>query len=220
MGSLAHLPWGTCPREGPGPWWGLQQDEPCPFSGAGLVLKQKLNLIHCQCSFRRNAAFTAEEADAISLPPDSIRPAHHQRSPHPPQKAGFARLSLADAARHPAASQSPCTTAPPWLYTQLHPDFQPALAQGGFGAATGTLLPLPGVSALCLALAERAGMTFPKGLNKPLGHREIEGRGGVTAPSLPQSHSAPRLQAPGVRAATTQCLPNPALLGWIFKIGL
>lgn len=110
---------------------------------------------------------------------------------------------------------------------QLHRGFTPSSILifnqrwlSGFGAATGTLLPLPGVSALCLALAERAGMTFPKGLNKPLGYREIEGRGGVTAPSLPQSHSAPRLQAPGVRAATTQCLPNPALLGWIFKIGL
>lgn len=137
---------GTCPREEPGPWWGLQEDDLCPSSGAGLVLKQKLNLIHCQCrcSFKRNAAFTAEDTGAISPRQHLVCTSHHQ--PSCPPKGWADQLSLTDVARHPAASQSPWTTAPAWIYTQLHPDFQPALAQGDFGAALGCQLcdyPLP-----------------------------------------------------------------------------
>lgn len=70
--SLGHLLWGTCPAAGAGPagpCGGLWEDASCLSSGAGLVLKQKLNLIHPWCghSFKTKAAFDAEDADAISL---------------------------------------------------------------------------------------------------------------------------------------------------------
>lgn len=67
--SLGHL--GQVPQQEAerGSWslLGLWEDALCPSSGAGLVLKQNLNLIHPLCgrSFKTKAA---DDADAFSLP--------------------------------------------------------------------------------------------------------------------------------------------------------
>lgn len=146
--SLGHLLWGTCPTEGAGLsglCGGLQEDVPCLSSGAGLILKQKLNLIHPWCgrSFKTKAAFDAEDADAISLSTASslhIKSTALKLSP----KGCLPWLNLSDAARQPAASQSPpCTTAPLWIFTQLHPNFQPTLAGGVLWRCHGDILASP-----------------------------------------------------------------------------
>lgn len=107
---------------------------------------------------QENSAFTAEDTAAISLPT-----AHSINTALFPPK-GWALLSLTD-----AATQSPGSTAPARIYTQLHPDFQRQWLGVGRGRGLGTLLPLLGVPALCLSFPERAGMTFPKGKANPWG---------------------------------------------------
>lgn len=112
LGSLGHLPW---PGEGSGLCWELQEDELCPFSAAGLVLKQELNLIHCQRgrSFKRNAALTAEDVGAISLP------AHHQHSPHPLKKPNSpSSASLLPARAHGPQLQSGFTPSSTLILSQ------------------------------------------------------------------------------------------------------
>ena len=224
--SLGHLLWGTRPREGAGPagpCGGLQEDAPCLSSGAGLVLKQKLSLIHPPCgrSFKTKAAFDAEDAedaDAISLPTASSLCVNNTAFNPPPKRLGLPRLSLTDAARHPAAAQSPCTTAPSWSFTQLRPNFQPALARGLLWRCCGDIPASPRGTSFGSTPCREGKDDLSQRQTKPLGYPGIEGGLHPTRP--PQSHPASRLRAPGVRAANPRCLRNPALLGWIFLIGL
>lgn len=170
---------------------GLQENELCPFSGAGLALQQEPKLIHCQCgrSFKRSPAPAPGDADTIS--PHSILQAcrAQQGSPNPPQRAGPTQLSPSAAARLPAASQGPGA--------QLQRGFTPSSSlifiSGGWGCH-GDTSASPWGAALCLSRAERAGMTFPKG-KQASGVSRSQGWG--------YSPSPPSLR---VGAAASQCL--------------
>lgn len=83
---MGHLPWR-------GAWAMVRAtgDDPCPFSGAGLALKQKLNLIHCQwgCSFRRTLPSLLR-----TLLPSPSRQRTASTQPSSPPKAGLCSASL------------------------------------------------------------------------------------------------------------------------------
>lgn len=217
LGSLEHLLWGTCPREGPGLWWGLQEDDLCPSSGAGLALKQKLNFIHCQCrrSFKRNAALTAEAAGAIfpRLHPACRSPAlvPHNRLGLPSSAWLILPGTLLPVRAHGPQLQHGFTSSSILIFNQH-------LLRGSLELLWG-LLPLFGVSALCLSLAERAGMTFPKGKTNLWGIQKL--RVGVEiqppVPPVPLSFTPPSSHC---ESCNHPVPPKPCPAEWIFKIGL
>lgn len=218
--SLGHLLWGTCPREGAGlvgPSGALQEDAPCPSSGAGLVSKWKLNLIHSWCSFKMKAAFDAEDADATSLSTASSLHINNTALKLPLQRAVLPWLSLTHAARHSAANNVRAYHVP-----QFHRGFSPSSImifnsrwlRGCFGGVMGTTLPLLRAPALGLPLAERVRMTFPKGKKSPWGYPGIEGGlHSPQAPPVPHGFTPPSLWCEGCKSPAH---PNPCPAGMDF----